>query len=199
MPIAVSVVPLSEVAWTNTWPRGREPDLDPVLGGGAGAPGDAYTYWWPPTASLSVAKAKTEVDVLGRDRRQHRAAGVARGGHADRARRARDVVVGSRAQQGVGTTGGGAVPVVDHGPAELVLGVHRGPGRLGDRPGEAVGVGERAVADGQHDRVAAGGRGTQGARDDAGARVDRDARGQVGGGVGERVTRVGIAWHWRRS
>ena len=40
MPIAVSVVPLSEVAWTNTWPPGREPDLDPVLGGGAGAPRD---------------------------------------------------------------------------------------------------------------------------------------------------------------
>ena len=39
-----------------------------------------------------------------------------------------------------------------------------GPGRLGDRPGEAVGVGEGAVADGQHDRVAAGAGGRQGAR-----------------------------------
>ena len=137
MPIAVSVVPLSEVAWTNTWPRGREPDLDPVLGGGAGAPGDRVHVLVAADRELVGGDAKLRSmswaeTVVSTALRVLPAAGtliVPVG--------ACDVVVGGRAQQGVAATGGGAVPVVDHGPAELVLGIDRGPGRLGDRPGEA--------------------------------------------------------------
>ena len=55
MPIAVSVVPLSEVAWTNTWPVVASRTLTRYSAVALTRRAIAYTYWWPPTASLSVA------------------------------------------------------------------------------------------------------------------------------------------------
>ena len=109
--------------------------------------------------------------------------------------------VGGAVGQGVGGVGIASVGIeADDGAfgvgAVGELGAeHRGHvdgGSVTVQVKESVSV-EGAVADGEDDRVDAGAGGTEGARDDAGARVDADAVGQVGGAVGQRVTGVGIA------
>ena len=62
---------------------------------------------------------------------------------------------------------------------------------VGHGPGERVGIGVGAVGHGDRDAVDAGAGAGQGAADDTGRAVDRDAVGQPGRAVGQRVE-VGI-------
>ena len=99
VPMAVSTLLTTAVAWTKTAPLVREAQLGPVLGGGVDAPGDAVDELVAADGGAIGRDPEAEIDVLGRDRREDGAA-VGTGEHRHRARRAGDVEVGGVAGRG---------------------------------------------------------------------------------------------------
>ena len=155
-PMLVSTLLTTEVAWTATLPLVPRRSLMRYSLVALTRRAMPYTYWLAADGGLVGRDRERQVDVERADAAEDGGA-VGAGGHEQGAGAAGHVEVGGGAREGVGAAGRRcAAPRVDHRPGEEVVGVDRHAGGLGDRPGEGVGVGEAAVADGQHDGVAAG-------------------------------------------